>query len=85
MPVKHGLPENHPFKHGLIIFGAKRPKASTKPSTTEESSTSGQQLPDEDQIRIHNLMEKALEETLREANTPFQSPKPITPKSGEKN
>lgn len=30
------LPDGHPLKGGLIIFGAKRPASSVKPSTSEE-------------------------------------------------
>lgn len=30
------LPDGHPLKGGLIIFGAKRPASSLKPSTSEE-------------------------------------------------
>lgn len=59
MPVikRDKLPENHPFKHGLIVFGQKRPTASMTPSTTGESTSSGQ-LPNEEK-KHQNLNEKA--------------------------
>lgn len=63
MPVikRDRLPDDHPFSRGLIIFGQKRPKASTKPSPVGESSTSEPHgpLPDEVQMTLHNLKENA--------------------------
>lgn len=35
------LPDNHPFKHGLIVFGAKRPSPSAPPSTPAAAPTTG--------------------------------------------
>ncbi len=86
MPVskRDRLPDDHPISRGLIVFGAKRPKSLTKPSTTEGSSAGGQQLPDEDQIRLHNLNEKWLEEKIKEANMPFQKSESTSPQNTEK-
>lgn len=30
------LPANHPLKNGLVVFGAKQPNSSAKPSTPVE-------------------------------------------------
>jgi hypothetical protein len=30
------LPNNHPLKNGLVVFGAKRPNSSAKPSAPAE-------------------------------------------------
>ena len=34
------FPDDHPFKGGAIIFGAKRPGSSVKPSTQKEETSS---------------------------------------------
>lgn len=41
------LPANHPFKGGLIIFGAKRPGSSENPSTPREKSSFNPEMPEE--------------------------------------
>ena len=65
------LSDNHPFKGGRIIFGAKRPGSSEKPSTQEKETSNITSLPTDNEFDIvaHRSLEAS---TLRRLNPPME-------------
>jgi len=69
------LPDGHPFKGGRIIFGAKRPGSSAKPSTKEEEAPSTKSSPEEEDKSFDIAAHRSLEASLmRRLTHPMDSP-----------
>ncbi len=61
MPVilNQPLPDGHPLKNGLVIFGQKRPSSSAKQSTNNEAKPSSSQAV-EPEVAAFNAYERAI-------------------------
>ena len=70
------LPDGHPFKGGRIIFGAKPPGSSKKPSTQEEETSNTKSSPEDlEDNKFDIVAHRSLEASLmRRLTHPMDSP-----------